>query len=276
MIRDLRENDREVRPVDINRSKWDCTLESTGNAGAPFALRLGFRMIGGLKKTIGDTILANRTSDYRSLDDLAKRCRFSRATLEKLAHADVFRSLNLNRREALWMAKGQESSANSMPLFGDVVDEEELPIQLPSMNEQQEVFTDYSTLGLSLRSHPMSFYRKQLEAIRQRPTIVPFKTLKELRHNQHVRIAGLVLLRQRPSTAKGITFVTLEDETGVANLVIHQRTWERFYRVAKKSNAWIVTGRVERKHDVIHVVVARLEDMSSRLGSLDNKSRDFR
>lgn len=276
LIRDLRENQREVRPVDLNRSDWDCTLEPTGDEAAPFALRLGFRLIGGLQKSVGDTIVAQRNTGYSSLDDLAKRCQFSKATLEKLAQADIFRSLNLDRRQALWMAKGQESSRNDMPLFSDVVDEEELPVQLPNMNEQQQVFADYSTLGLSLRSHPMSFYRKQLEEIPQRPTIVPFQRLKELRHNQHVRIAGLVLLRQRPSTAKGITFVTLEDETGVANLVIHQRTWERFYSVAKKSNAWIVTGRVERKHEVIHIVVARLEDMSSQLGSLDTKSRDFR
>ena len=89
-------------------------------------------------------------------------------------------------------------------------------------------------------------------------------------------MAGLVLLRQRPSTAKGITFVTLEDESGTANLVLHQRTWERFFRVARKSNAWIVTGRVERKHDVIHVVVSRLEDMADQLGVLQTRSRDFR
>jgi error-prone DNA polymerase len=126
------------------------------------------------------------------------------------------------------------------------------------------VFADYQTAGLSLRAHPISFYREQLDRL----NAVPSSQLKHLQHRRRVCVAGLVILRQRPSTAKGITFVTLEDETGTANLVVHQGTWERFYRIARRSPAWLAFGHVERKNEIIHVVVQRLEDLPTRLAEL--------
>jgi error-prone DNA polymerase len=140
------------------------------------------------------------------------------------------------------------------------------------MSDQGEVFADYAAQGLSLRNHPIAFHRAALDAL----NVVPAKQLLQMQNNQPVQVAGLVLLRQRPSTAKGITFVTLEDETGAANLVIHQWTWERFYNIARRSNAWIGTGHVERQGQVIHVIVHKLLDMTEGLHKLHISSRDFR
>ena len=141
----------------------------------------------------------------------------------------------------------------------------------------EEVVADYRTAGLSLRAHPISFYRRQLDRL----GITPARKLIELKDGAPVRVAGLVLLRQRPSTAKGITFVTLEDETGTVNLVVHQHIWDRFYRIARRAPAWIAHGRIQTTPEksfapVIHVVVAHLEALAEQLAKLDVKSRDFR
>ena len=127
-------------------------------------------------------------------------------------------------------------------------------------------------MGLSLRAHPLSFYRESLDELR----VTTCRGLDDKENNRHLRVAGLVILRQRPSTAKGITFVTLEDETGTANLVVKQKIWERYYKIARRAPAWIAHGKLEKKNGVIHVVVNRLEDMSDRLQELNVKSRDFR
>ena len=140
----------------------------------------------------------------------------------------------------------------------------------------EQVFADYRTAGLSLRAHPISFYRKQLQHL----GITPAQHLGELKNEASVVVAGLVLLRQRPGTAKGITFVTLEDETGTVNLVVHRQTWDRFYRIARRAPAWIVYGRIQTVEaeftKVIHVVANRLEALSETLTELDIKARDFR
>ena len=143
-------------------------------------------------------------------------------------------------------------------------------VALPTATVQEEVVADYQTVGLSLRPHPVSFYRERLERL----GAIPAEALAEAPSNRYVKVAGLIILRQRPSTGKGITFVTLEDETGVANLVLHKHIWERFHKVARHSNAWIVRGRLESKHSVIHVVVQHLQDMHEQLTQLV-QSRDF-
>ncbi|MFL5330075.1 MAG: hypothetical protein ACJ8C4_14315 [Gemmataceae bacterium] len=157
-----------------------------------------------------------------------------------------------------------------MPLF-DSVEIEEAEEALPVMTPFEQVVADYRTTGLSLKGHPISFYRGQLEQIK----VVRSSQLGELKHGQFVSVAGLVIVRQRPATAKGITFVTLEDETGSANLVIKQATWERYHAVARRSPAWIAHGVLEHKVGVIHVVVQRLEDFSAKLANLRTRSRDF-
>jgi error-prone DNA polymerase len=140
------------------------------------------------------------------------------------------------------------------------------------MQLSEEVVADYRSAGLSLRAHPISFYRRELDRL----DITPAKKLAELADGVSVHVAGLVLLRQRPGTAKGITFVTLEDETGTINLVIHQRTWDRFYRIARRAPAWIAHGHLQMAETVIHVVVRRLEALAEQLSKIEVKSRDFR
>jgi error-prone DNA polymerase len=194
------------------------------------------------------------------------------AVLSRLAQADALKSLGRGRRHVLWETLAQEKKARPMPLFDNLAVEDEPPVNLPPMHLEQEVFADYQSTGLSLKKHPVAFYREQLDQLR----ITPAQRLPELRNNAPVRVAGLVLMRQRPSTAKGITFVTLEDETGVINLVVHRKTWERYYQVARGAAGMIAHGKLESKYSVIHVVVRQLEDLSDRLQQLNTKSRDFR
>ncbi len=162
-----------------------------------------------------------------------------------------------------------------MPLFDQLSPTDESPVALPELEPQAAVFADYRTTGLTLRQHPLAFHRETLQAKR----VLTADQLKQLPHNRLVRVAGLVLLRQRPSTAKGITFVTLEDETGTANLILHQAVWERYYTVAKRSPAWVAVGRLETKHHVIHVVVSKLQDFAEFVQAPSppaSRSRDFR
>ena len=140
-----------------------------------------------------------------------------------------------------------------------------------AMDGRQEVFADYQTAGLSLKSHPIAFFRRQLDQLR----IVPAAKLASLPDGRFVRVAGLVLVRQRPSTAKGITFVTLEDETGTANLIVRIDVWERFYTVARTAPAFIASGRLQNQKGVIHVLVSRLENMNESVNELRLQSRDF-
>ena len=139
------------------------------------------------------------------------------------------------------------------------------------MDGRQEVFADYQTAGLSLKAHPIAFFRGELDRLR----VVPAAKLASLQDGRFVRVAGLVLVRQRPSTAKGITFVTLEDETGTANLIVRIDVWERFYTVARTAAAFIASGRLQNQKGVIHVLVSRLENMNERLNELRTGSRDF-
>jgi error-prone DNA polymerase len=334
LVRDARDHGVEVRPVDVNHSCWDCTLEgqqppaspgvnsgrfenesmqtlpTNSSANKPPAepgavnvfLRLGLRMIGGLRESHGKLIEQVRADGpFASIDDFARRTRLGQAVIKRLAEADAFGSVGAGRRQSLWHALGQEKKRRSMPLFtaeekddckmqnaeqrSSAIDNLQFAIcnlqssvipALPPMPLYEEVVADYRTAGLSLRAHPISFYRDQLERL----GITPARQLVELKNDAPVRVAGLVLLRQRPGTAKGITFVTLEDETGSMNLVVHQHTWDRYYRIARRAPAWIANGHIQTTTEsfapVIHVVVARLEALTEQLQRLDVKSRDFR
>ena len=211
--------------------------------------------------------------DLASIDDFAQRTGLNRAVIKQLSDADAFRSVGQNRRTALWHTLAQDKTPRDTPLFeGLVDDEEDVELNLPGMNPIDEVFRDYATTGLSLKAHPMSFYREQLDQL----GIVANDRLASFRTGRRVKVAGIVIMRQRPSTAKGITFVTIEDETGVANLVVHQNTWQRYYAVARRGTAWLAHGRVENKYSVIHVVIDRLELLGNRLKALHAPSRDFR
>jgi error-prone DNA polymerase len=271
LVRDAREHGVEVLGVDVNWSESDCTLE-TDPGGNPTRLRLGLRIILGLPTGVRQAILkARRDGLFQSQHDFQQRTGLGRAMIMKLATAGAFASLQQDRRHALWESLAQQHRARELPLFDSLPASGAPAVPLPPMPAAEEVATDYQSTGLSLHAHPVSFCREQLEQL----GITPANQLSQLPDNQHVRVAGLVLLRQRPSTARGITFVTLEDETGVINLVIHQQTWNRFYTLARRSHAWIAEGRIESRDSVIHLVVERIADLSEKI-SVQVPSRDFK
>ena len=214
---------------------------------------------------------ARNDGPFTSLDNFVRRTRLGQPIVTKLAEADAFGSLAMDRRAALWQALGQEKRAKNQPLLAAMVDDDEPAAELPPMPMIDQVFADYRTSGLSLKAHPISFFRPQLDQLR----VTRSGDLEKLHDGRHLRVAGLVLLRQRPGTARGITFVTLEDETGLANLVLRPEIWERYYDVARTSPAWIAHGALESREGVIHIVANRLEDLSARLGDLKIRSRDF-
>ncbi len=257
LIRDAEQHGIQILPIDVNHSRRDCTLENG-------ALRLGLRMLSGLGETVARIV--EQWQPYRTLDDFALRTRLSRANLTKLAHADAFGSLQLDRRQSLWQALSR--CKESRPLL-DHLDDAEPQTLLPTMSPQEQVLKDYQTAGLSLKGHPIAFYRLKLQSL----GVVPAGSLGQLKSGRQVRVAGLVLLRQRPSTAKGITFVTLEDETGQANLIIRMDVWEKFYQVARTASAFIAHGRLQHQDQVIHVLVSKLENM---VVAVRPQSRDFR
>lgn len=293
LVRDAREHGVLVLPVDVNSSSWDCTLEplspadvrtaaarSRSRSGASFehhdeavALRLGFRLLHGFSKEFADQIEEDRRQSgvFRSFDEFARRTRLNRAALRMLSAADAFATLNISRRDALWKAMPAQQET---PLFNDVrtpvVDEPDPG--LPVLTPQEDVIQDYSTIGMSLKRHPVSFLRDQLTQLRA----VTAEQLQIHEVDRRVKVAGLVLMRQRPQTAAGITFMTLEDETGIANLVVYPNVWQRFRQVARFAGVLLASGKLQREGDIIHVVCDRLDDVSEMLDRLPSGSRDFR
>jgi error-prone DNA polymerase len=236
------------------------------------ALRLGLRMLLGLREADARRIVAKRQSGaFRSLDDFVRRTKLSRSIVALLSEADAFGSLMMNRRDAMWQALALDQRPDRTPLFDDLSEVESSP-SLPALLPHEEVVADYQTAGLSLRAHPVQFHRPQLDAL----GIAAARKLADLEDGCFVRVAGLVLVRQRPGTAKGITFVTLEDETGVANLIIRQDVWQRFHHAARTAAALVAHGRLQKSEGVIHVLVSRLDDLSDQLKGLSSQSRDFR
>jgi error-prone DNA polymerase len=265
LVQSARDHGVAVRGVDVNASRWDCTLEQG-------ALRLGLRMIGGLSQAHAQAIERARDEGaFRDWEDFIRRTRLGRATTVRLAGADAFASLGIDRRGALWRGLAEEKKVRSLPLFAALPGEEEPPAPLPPLELEEEVIADYRASGLSLRAHPMAFHRERLNAW----GIVPADRLMAHPAERAIRVAGIVLVRQRPSTAKGITFVTLEDETGTVNLIVRQDVWQRFYRVARTAAAFLAHGRLQRQEEVIHVLVTKLEDLSHLLAGLGSQSRDF-
>ena len=272
LVRDARQHGVEVRPIDVNASDWDCTLEAIGesSASAELALRLGLRMIAGLRQDAAEAIVAaRRDGPFTSIAELARRAGLSQAVLSRLAAADAFGSLELDRRSALWQSLASEPE---LPLFAGQDDEtSDDPVDLPALSPAAEVRADYRSAGLSLRAHPISFLRADLDQLK----VLRSEQLATWPVGRHVRVAGVVLMRQHPSTAKGITFVTLEDETGQANLIVRSDVWLRYHRAARTATAMIAHGKLERQGRVIHVVVNRIDDMSDRIAELRVRSRDF-
>lgn len=272
LIDDAKKHGVRVLAVDVNQSEWESTLQPDPNRSGS-AIRLGLGSVRGLSSEAGEKICQTRIQGgaYRDVSDFARRSGVGQATISLLADADALADIAGDRRAAIWQSLGQSTKPGAMPLLDDVDDDESLPGDLVPMSPLEEVYADYSTTGLSLKAHPMSFARDELDRLK----CVTAAGLPELRDGRHVRVAGLVLLRQRPGTAKGITFVTLEDETGTVNLVIFPDVWKRFFKVAKTSNVWLVDGKLENRSGVIHVIIGRITDLSSEVDGLNLRPRNF-
>lgn len=212
---------------------------------------------------------------FGSLDDFTRRTGLGRSVATRLAKAGAFGSLGIDRREALWHALAQDQK--ELPLFdghdsSGVRETHPTKINLPKMSVAEEVLADYRAQGLSLDAHPMEFLREGLDRL----GVAPAARLKRLPNGGPVRVAGIVLVRQRPSTAKGITFITLEDETGVANLIVRPDVWKRWRSAALGATVLLAHGRLQRHGRVIHVLTSKLENLSDRMKDLGPQSRNFR
>ena len=276
IVRDAREHGVEVRPVCVNASRWDCTLEPSGDS---LAVRLGLRMVRSLANAAGAALVAARgETGFASIDDLWRRAGVPAATLVHLADADAFReSLKLARRDALWAIKALRDEP--LPLFAAAAQRAAAPIPeaiepavaLKPMKEGSEVVEDYGHVGLSLRSHPLSFLREELTAQR----IVTCQRVGAAKDGTWLETAGIVLVRQMPGSAKGVMFITIEDETGVANLVIWPDLFERQRREILGASMMGVKGRMQREGDVVHLIANRVKDCSQLLASVGERDGIF-
>ncbi|MFZ1345783.1 MAG: error-prone DNA polymerase [Tabrizicola sp.] len=258
LVRDARDHDVEVRPISINHSDWDCTLEPRSDG--ELALRLGFRQIKGMREEDAAWIKAARGNGYPDVESVWRRAGVKPDMLERLAEADAFTPVGLVRRDALWAAKALRGPA-PLPLFGtDGEGGEEPAVHLPQMTLGQEVIEDYLSLRLSLRAHPMELLRPRL------PDSLPHDRLPQAKGR--ITVTGLVITRQRPGTASGVIFLTLEDETGVSNVVVWRKVYETFRKAVIAGRLVRVTGRIERDGPVVHLIAERVEDLSHLLATL--------
>jgi error-prone DNA polymerase len=274
IVKDARDHGVEIRPVCLNASDWDCTLEETGLDLQ--AVRLGMRLVRGLSRQAAEQLVIERgEKSFTSLEDLWKRTRLPSESLLRLAEADAFgSSLGLSRREALWAIRARRPSP--LPLF-EAADEaaqmtrpevEEPRVFLKPMTAGREVTEDYHSTRLSLRDHPVSFLRDDLD---QRG-VVTCSEIRERQADAWISCAGLVLIRQRPGSAKGVMFITLEDETGVLNLVVWPKLFEQNRRLILSASMLQADGRLQKEGDVIHLVARRFRDWSDDLARIAERS----
>ncbi len=255
IVRDAREHGVRVLPACVNASRWDSTLEEG-------ALRLGLRMVKGLANAHAAAIIVHRgETPYAGMPDLHRRARVAVSALERLAEADAFRSMGLDRRGALWAIRGLSDAP--LPLFDDTAAGEPA-VELTPMPLPREVVEDYRSVGLSLRAHPVSFMRAGLAAER----MVTCADLRQMRDGRTLTVAGIVLIRQRPGSASGVLFITVEDETGTANLIVWPSLFERQRRLILSASMVGCTGKLQREGEVIHVIAERFSDLSDRLRAL--------
>jgi error-prone DNA polymerase len=273
IVRDAQQHGVEVRPVSINDSHWDCTLEPA--RGRYMAVRLGFRQVRGLANLHGAAIAAARgPAPYESVEEVWRRAGVPRAAIERLAEADAFQALAQDRRQGLWKVRGLGEAP--LPLFAAADEREarfsaegaEPAVALNPMTEGREVVEDYRTLQLSLRAHPISFLRAQLDALK----IVRCGELANIRDGRNVEVAGVILVRQRPGSAKGVLFVTIEDETGIANGILWPDRFETYRREVMSSSMIAMRGRLQKEGEIIHVICDRIsnhDDLLRSIGRMD-------
>ncbi len=261
IVIDARKHDVAVRPVDINYSHWDNILEE--KIGKYHPIRLGFRQVKGLHENDIHTLLSARTKPFTDIQSLRDHG-VSQAALERLADADAFRSIGLDRRQALWQTAALEDRANGIYKGQQPETNREQGIQLPEMSQSEHVLHDYGATSLSLKAHPVSFVRERLSML----NITPNQNLSALNNGADVKVAGLVLVRQRPGTASGICFITIEDETGTANLVVFKKLFEKYRKEIVRAKLLMVVGKLQREGEVTHVIAQTCHDVSGLLSQL--------
>lgn len=261
IIGDARKHGVEVRPVDINHSHWDNTLEE--RSGKYHALRLGFRQIKGCRQENIQLLVSKRGNGFKTVADV-RGTGIAAGTLEKLADADAFQSIGLDRRRALWEISTLDHLTALFTGLPAIAKGAEDGIQLPEMTASEHVVQDYASISLSLKAHPVSFLRTKLESLH----VTPLEGLKSTLPEQALKVAGLVLVRQRPGTSKGVIFMTIEDETGTANIVVFPNIHDRYRREIRQSELIMVEGKLQREGEVIHVIATACFNISKLLQSL--------
>ena len=267
LVADAQRHGVDVRPVDINASTWDCSLEPDGKGA--LAVRLGYRMIKGFKEDDAAWLVAARGNGYQDLTSIRRRAGLKKAALEKLAMADVFSSLGVNRRDALWHAKAVDDAAH-MPLLDDpLLDDPLSKTSLPALSHGENVFEDFISTRLSLKDHPVRLVRKDMGR-----NLTLNKNLREIPHNATVTVIGAVITRQRPATASGVIFITLEDETGSANIIVWPKIFTTYRTQVMQGRLLKVTGKIQREGRVIHLIAYKIEDHSHLFDGLGESPHD--
>lgn len=267
IVRDAREHQVEVRPICVNHSDWDNTLERRPDGA--LALRLGFRQIKGFRQEDALWIAAARNNGYRDPESVWLRAGVAPAALERLAEADAFAGMGLTRRDALWQVRAIRAPAQ-LPLFNDPLDGEairEPEVTLPQMHLGEEVVEDYVATRLTLRAHPMELLRPAMPGLTRHDALITAPL-------RPTTVCGLVITRQRPGTASGVVFLTLEDETGVSNVVVWKTIFDRFRRAVMGGRLLRVTGPLQREGIVVHLIAQQIEDVSHRLSDLGHPRDD--
>jgi error-prone DNA polymerase len=264
IIIDARKHGVEVLPVDVNFSEWDNKLEQ--KVGRYFSIRLGFRQVKGLRAEDMEALIKQRKEHYTSIDSL-RNTGIRESALELLANADAFRSIGSDRRKALWETTTKDHQPKALFSTQPIVED---GIVLPAMNLSEHVAYDYATTSLSLKAHPVSFVREDLDKLR----VLSSQALEHTKDGDTVKVAGLILVRQRPGTASGICFITLEDETGIFNLVVFQKLFDKYRKEIIQSRLLMVEGKLQREGEVTHVIVSKCFDLSRLLKKLLKSDRD--
>ena len=268
IVRDAKEHDVSVNPVDVNESDWDNILEP--DEDGRLAVRLGFRQVSGIREEDMEALVLARGAGYETPESIRRRSGIPRRTLELLAAADAFGSMSLDRRAALWSTRG-EARDHALPLFAaaDEADQgEDEKVILPEIPASEHVVQDYQTLHLSLKDHPMSFLREHFQAMCALST----RQATETPNGRRVSVAGVVLVRQRPGSASGVVFMTIEDEQGVANIVIWPKVFARYRAIVMGARIIMIKGNVQKAENVTHIVATQLIDRTNDLARL---SEDF-
>jgi error-prone DNA polymerase len=269
ITQDVRRSGVPVRPVDVSISDWDCTLEPLSSVpqGQP-ALRLGLRLVRGLPRADAERIVAERAQrSFASIDELAARAQLSRRSIQALAAAGALSALSSHRHDANWQALGVER----LPGLIAKLSASEPAAALPVPTESQDILADYRHLGLTTGRHPLALLRPALT----RKGFRSSSDLQQLADGSSVRVGGLVTHMQQPATASGVVFASLEDETGIVNIILWPKIFAAQRRCALESSLLVVEGTLQRRDRVAHVIAQRLHNGSAWLGGIRRDSRDF-